>query len=185
MKRLKRLFIYPLIILFILFEEVIYRHLIQPLFDRIKLTYFVQYINKLIDQQNRYVILIMFASFFVIGELLGLASFALLASGLFFLGILAYTTKTLLALYAFLLLETQKEKLFSFAWFARSYTHTIQFIHYLQATTIYQDVHQLFFKIKRILHLMRYKRGLLMRLYRQTQLKRANNHQQKSAQRRL
>ncbi|MCH9742776.1 MAG: hypothetical protein K0U21_06155 [Proteobacteria bacterium] len=176
MKQMKRILLYPLVVLFILFEELIYRHFIQPIFARIKLTHVVQYINGFISRQNRYTILILFMSFFVIGELLGLISFALLASGLFFLGILAYSIKTLLALYAFILLETQKTKLFSFSWFAYAYTRTLQFIHYIQATSVYQEIHLLFAKTKRLLKLIRHKRGLLLRLYRQTQLRRSKAH---------
>lgn len=145
---LKRLLLYPLVLLFILFEELIYRKFIGPVFAIIRQWALIRRFNDYIGQQSRYVILVMFLSFFTVAEVLGFVSLALLASAQVLMGVIFYLVKTLLALYSFMLLELHKEKLFSFLWFSFVYKKIISFVHFVKASSIYREIASTANKIK-------------------------------------
>ncbi len=114
---LKRVIFYPVILLFIVFEELVYKQIALPIFNVIKNWRLIARLNGFIGSQNRYVILFIFLLFFVSLEILGITSLMLFAKGVFLFGVIMCFIKSLIALYSFIILELQKEKLFIFAWF--------------------------------------------------------------------
>lgn len=144
----KRVWLYPLVLLFIVFEDVIYRHLILPAFSLVRRWHVFMQLHQWLTAQNRYFILLMFVACFGIGELLGAASFIMLTVGWLGLALMLYVVKTLLAFYAFVLLESQKEKLFSFAWFAWLYEQVIRGVNWIKHSQVYLELHQFMMMVR-------------------------------------
>lgn len=139
-KLLKRIALYPLVILYILFEELIYNAVILPVGERIKALQVIQRLNALLSRFGRYAILLTFVLLFVLSEGLGAAALVMLAQGLVLIGVSLYAIKTLLGIYAFVILHHHKETLFSFGWFAYIYDKVVVALDAIKSSNAYQDV---------------------------------------------
>lgn len=139
-KLLKRLALYPLVILYILFEELVYNAVILPVSERIRSLQIIQRLNALLARFGRYAILLTFVLLFVLSESLGAAALVMLAQGLVLVGVGLYAIKTLLGIYAFVILHRHKETLFSFGWFAYTYGKVVAVLDAIKSSTAYVEI---------------------------------------------
>lgn len=159
---LKRATLYPLAVLFIIFDDLIYRKIVTGIFSAIKSWGIIQWIDGIIDKQNRYVILVVFLLCFVTGEGLGMVSIAAAVSGHVVEAVLIYIIKIILALYAFVILNQQKDKLFSFGWFRYAYDKVVWLVSRIKSSIIYSEVNNTLHQVKRYLY-VRSRKGALLR----------------------
>jgi hypothetical protein len=149
-KLLKRIALYPLVILYILFEELVYNAVILPVSDRIKSLQVIQRLNALLARFGRYAILITFVLLFVASEGLGATALVMLAQGLVLIGVGLYVVKTLLGIYAFVILHHHKETLFSFGWFAYTYGKIVAVLDVIKSSSAYLEVIAIAHQVKKV-----------------------------------
>jgi hypothetical protein len=147
-KLLKRLALYPLVILYILFEELVYNAVILPVSERIRSLQVIQRLNILLARFGRYAILLTFVMLFMLSEGLGAAALVMLAQGLVLIGVVLYAVKTLLGIYAFVILHHHKETLFSFAWFVYTYGKVVAVLDKIKSSGAYLEVVAVAHKVK-------------------------------------
>ncbi len=159
---------YILVLLYILFEEIIWEQFAKPLFRYLKYLRLFEKFEAFLAKQNRYTILLFFLIVLVVAELLGVASAIVAVQGYIITAIIAYGLKLLLAAFAFWVLNTQKSKLLSFGWFAYLYEKTIAIKRYIQESPIYKRIIKISQKVKLYLklRLTNFKNYILNRFWR-------------------
>ena len=118
--RLRNLFLYALVLVFLVFEEV-WEVLRDLLAFRRYYPRLMAAVNAYTSRQNRYLVLFIYLSLFVPMELLGLASAALAAEGYWKSALLMYASKGLVAIPAIDIFVANRDKLLSFGVIAWGY----------------------------------------------------------------
>jgi hypothetical protein len=131
-----------LIFIYILFEEFIWNTAVKPIIHYIASFHFYQrFLDYVRLRAGRFSVLILFMIPFALGEVIGTLS-AIMATKLhLYSAALLYTMKIPLIVVALGILQSGKEKLLSFGWFALCYTWVITQIDKLHASRLYQQVH--------------------------------------------
>jgi hypothetical protein len=129
---------YLLILLYILFEEIVWERLAEPLYERFRALKILQRLERGVLRLPRGIILLLFLGLFLLVEGAGLAAGALLVGGYPLYGMLLYALKIPVAAMTFWLFRVSREKLMSFAWFAAAYRRLMAWIAWLKATEIYR-----------------------------------------------
>jgi hypothetical protein len=143
MNRLFRKFIaliqYVLVLLFILFEELIWEGVAEPIYGYIRSLRILRRLERVIAEVNRYLLLGIFVALFVAVELAGIAAGVLMVRGMGLYGLGLYALKIPIAAFTFWLFRVSREKLLSFGWFRWSYEKILAFTAWLKALPIYRD----------------------------------------------
>lgn len=142
-----------LIIVYIVLEELIWEQFAKPLFRYLKYLKILERFECFLQKQNRYVILFLFLFLLVIEELMGLITPVVIIKGFILLAAAIYIVKILLAALAFWVLNTQKETLLSFWWFALLYKKVLFFSQWLKSTSVYKQAIKAYTKAKLYLKL--------------------------------
>ena len=168
LRKLFYIFQFTLVLLYILLEELIWERFAKPLFRYLKYLKLFEKFEAFLAKQNRYTILLFFLFVLVIAELLGVLSAVIAVQGHLIAAIIAYGLKLLLAAFAFWVLNTQKRKLLSFAWFAYLYDKTIAIKEYIQERAIYKQIIEISQRVKLSLKLryVNFKNYILNRFWR-------------------
>ncbi len=157
-----------LVLIYIVLEELIWEQFAKRIFRYLKYLKLFERLEEFLSHQNRYTILFLFLIILVIAEFMGIATPIIMLKGHILLAVLVYGVKLLLAAFAFWMLNTQKSKLLSFAWFAYLYKQVIAIKERIVTSEIYKSVLvqirkiKTYFKIKYI----EFKNFLLNRLWR-------------------
>ena len=143
---------YLLVILFIIFEELIWEQIALPFAKYLSSLRLLQLLQRAIYRTNRYLILIIFLLIFLSVEFAGVIAGVLIVRGMIILGILLYMLKIPIAIFTFWLFNISKDKLLSFTWFKWSYENILNFIEWLKTLYIYQKSMIVANKIKQNLY---------------------------------
>lgn len=149
MRKLYQIPIYFLVLLFILFEDLIWRKIAEPianLFKKIEFFHFVEV--KVLANMNSYSVLALFLSLFIVVEILGIVAIALIGKGLLVSGILLYVGKIPVASFAFWIFKVSKEKLLVISWFNKIYLLVVKFIEFVKNTSYYNNSIDFYHKLK-------------------------------------
>ena len=142
MKKLLRTLLIPveylLVLLYILFEEIVWEGIAEPIYEAVRSLRILQRLERGILRLHRGVILLLFLGLFVAVEGAGLAAGALLVGGYPLYGMLLYALKIPVAALTFWLFRVSREKLMSFGWFAAAYERLMGWIAWLKASEIYR-----------------------------------------------
>ena len=138
-RRLKILIQFSLVFLFILFEEIIWESLAEPIYEKIQSLRILQRLQLFIKKTNRYVLLSIFVVLLLGVEGAGLMAGVFLVQGKVVWGGLLYMLKVPIAGFTFWLFKVSKNKLLSFYWFRWSYEKLIEGIEWLKSTEIYHS----------------------------------------------
>jgi len=141
----------PLVIIFILFEEVIWEGIAQPIYNKFRSLRVLQKIETKLQVTHRSVILFSFIIIFVIVEAAGIFAGILFVQGQILLGLGLYITKIPIAAFTFWLFKVSKEKLLSYGWFDWIYTKIMTLFEWLKSLEIYQSTMQNVRKVKEII----------------------------------
>ncbi|HHB94566.1 MAG TPA: hypothetical protein ENK88_05445 [Campylobacterales bacterium] len=128
-----------LVFLFILFEEIIWEGLAEPIYQKIQSLQILQKLQLLINKSNRYIVLSIFISLLLSVEGAGLIAGLFFVQGKIILGGLLYMVKIPIAGFTFWLFSVSKAKLLSFDWFAWAYDKLMSVIDLLKSTDIYKS----------------------------------------------
>ncbi|CAA6802142.1 MAG: Bll5565 protein [uncultured Sulfurovum sp.] len=139
-QRLLLVFQFILVFLFILFEEIIWEGIAQPIYNKIQSLRIVQKLEVQIQHTHRYVVLAVFSTLLLAVEAAGLLAGVFFVQGHMLLGLVLYVAKIPIAAFVFWLFKAAKEKLLSFHWFNWGYKKLMLGLDWLKERKSYQDM---------------------------------------------
>ncbi len=128
-----------LVLIYIIFEELIWEGIAKPIYDAVHSLKILQKIELKLQNVNATLILVIFVILLAMVETLGIYAGILFVSGKPFLGASLYLTKIPIAAFTFWLFRVTEEKLMQFDWFKWIYDLMMQWIDWLKSLQIYQD----------------------------------------------
>ena len=128
-----------LVLLFILFEELIWEEIAEPIYYRIRSLKFLKRMEELLEYTPKTVILLLFLLIFVSVEAAGITAGIFILQGKIILGTLLYLSKIPIAAFTFWLFNASKDKLLSFGWFAWIYEKLTAIFDWVKSRRIYKD----------------------------------------------
>ena len=151
-----------LILIYLLLEELVWHNIAEPIVKYLKYLNLAKRVELFLKRQNRYVVLVIFLSMFIVAEGLGLLTPIFIAKGLAFMGVVMYGFKIVLATFAFWIFNTQKEALLSFKFIDYSYRKITFYIDKIKHSELYISVVTRLKEIKTyIKHKFRYLKELI------------------------
>lgn len=130
---------YLLVVVFILFEELIWEGIAEPIYGYLRSLKVLQRLELFVSSLNRYVLLTLFVGLFAAVESAGIAAGVLLVNGMVFYGIALYALKIPIAAFVFWLFRVSRERLLDFGWFRWSYEKIITLFDWFKALPVYRD----------------------------------------------
>jgi len=130
----------PLIILFILFEEIIWEGIAEPIYTQVKSLHILAKLEAKLAIIPANLVLFLFVFIFSLVEVAGLVAGYYLVRGQVLLGVCIYLSKIPIAGFTFWMFKVCKEKLLSFAWFAWIYHKLIALFEKIKSMSLYQNL---------------------------------------------
>jgi len=137
------------IIAYILLEEFVWESIAEPIYRYIHSLQLTQKMEAVVDEANRYTILLMFLFIFIAVESVGLYAGVLMLAGMPVRALSLYALKVPIATVAFWLFRSAKEKLLSFVWFAFLYETVTKISKWIKSLEMYRDAIEILNRIKR------------------------------------
>ncbi len=137
--KLISLFQLILVMIYIVFEELIWEGIAHPIYTFVHSLKILQKVEVALHGVNRYVILVIFVVLLVFVEAFGLYAGYLFVSGQAALGLSIYLAKIPIAAFTFWMFRVTEDKLMRFGWFKWIYDLVIQFIDWLKSLDIYMS----------------------------------------------
>jgi len=128
-----------LVLLFILFEEVVWEGVAKPIYSYVHSLKVLQKIEAWLQGVNATIILVIFVVMLASVEMLGLYAGVLFVSGQAALGVMLYLTKIPIAAFTFWMFRVTESKLMQFGWFKWLYEKLMQAIDWLKSLEIYRS----------------------------------------------
>jgi len=126
-----------LVIIYILFEELIWEGIAKPIYEAIHSLKILQKIERKLQHVNASVILVIFVVLLSIVEAFGIYAGMLFVSGQVALGLALYISKIPIAAFTFWLFRVTEDKLMTFAWFKWLYMKMLDAIEWLKTREVY------------------------------------------------
>jgi len=128
-----------LVMIFIIFEELIWEGVAKPIYEAIHSLKILQKIEAKLQDINAYVILVIFVVLLATVETFGIYAGMLFMSGQVLLGLALYISKIPIAAFTFWLFRVSEDKLMQFEWFKWLYEKMMAGISWLKSRKIYLD----------------------------------------------
>ena len=127
-----------LVIIYIIFEELIWEGIAKPIYEFIHSLKVLQKVETILHGLNAYVILVIFVVLLGIVEALGIYAGVLFVSGMMWHGMTLYLAKIPIAAFTFWIFRITEDKLMQFGWFKWMYDQIIKAIDWLKSSEMYQ-----------------------------------------------
>ncbi len=131
-----------LVVIFIVFEEVIWEAIAKPIYAYIHELHLLQTLQTRLQKVNRYVLLVLFLVLLVSVEGAGLFAGVMAVQGRVISAALLYSLKIPIAAFTFWLFHATESKLLSFGWFKWAYERTVALFAWIKSREIYQETMQ-------------------------------------------
>jgi len=131
-----------LVLIYILFEELIWEGIARPIYDFIHSLKILHKVEEMLHAVNAYVILVVFVVLLGLVEALGIYAGILFVSGQALLGMTLYITKIPIAAFTFWMFRITEDKLMQFGWFKWIYDWIMKGIDWLKSLEVYQSTMQ-------------------------------------------
>ena len=128
------------VMVYIIFEEVIWEGIARPTYAYINGLRVLQRIEMKLDDANPSLILVSFVVLLLIVEAFGLYAGVLFVSGQVVFGAVLYAAKIPVAAFTFWLFRVTEEKLMQFRWFKWFYERIMEGIDWLKSCKIYIEI---------------------------------------------
>jgi len=128
-----------LVLIFIVFEELIWEGIAYPVYRYVHSLQILQKVEAKLHLVNRYVILVIFVVMLASVEAFGLYAGYLFVSGNVLLGLSIYLGKIPIAAFTFWMFRVTEDKLMKFGWFKWLYDRVMQFIDWLKSLEVYKS----------------------------------------------
>lgn len=148
LNQLFRLILSVGVFLYILFEELIWDQVAEPIYNYVRSLRLLHAIENRVKTFKPISILILFLALFIQVEALGIVALGLIAQGNPVLGISLYLAKLPVAAFTFWLFKVCKDILMTFAWFKYSYESLETGIALIKASAIHQNIIALLVRTK-------------------------------------
>ena len=126
-----------LVLVYIIFEELIWEGIAKPIYTAIHSLKILQKIEIKLQHVNASVILVIFVLLLSIVEAFGIYAGMLFVSGQMVLGLALYISKIPIAAFTFWLFRVTEDKLMTFAWFKWLYEKIMAAIDWLKSREMY------------------------------------------------
>jgi len=147
-KRVVSLLQLLLVIIYIIFEELIWEGIAKPVYRMVHALKILHKIEMKLHEVSGAVILVFFTVLLGMVEALGIYAGVLFVSGEVMLGILLYISKIPIAAFTFWVFRITEDKLMEFRWFAWLYHKLMQAIEWVKARDIYHSTIDRLYDIK-------------------------------------
>lgn len=137
-----------LILLFIIFEEIIWEGIAQPIYNYVHSLNLVQRLEKHLSKVNSYIALFIFVTLLIVVEAAGLLAGVLFVKGKMITGATLYIAKIPLAAFTFWIFKVTKFKMLSFSFVAWIYKRIMAFMNWLKSLETYQELMERLKKLK-------------------------------------
>lgn len=137
-----------LVIIYIIFEELIWEGVAKPIYETIHGLKILQKIEAKLEHVNASVILFIFIVLLSIVEAFGIYAGVLFVSGQVALGLILYIAKIPIAAFTFWLFRITEDKLMQFGWFKWLYDWIMQAIEWLKTREMYVKTMERLGKVK-------------------------------------
>lgn len=139
------------VLLFILFEEIVWEGLAKPIYTYVHRLRILKKVERGLKRMNKTVILVIFVVMLVFVELLGIYAGVLFVSGQVLLGMMLYLSKIPIAAFTFWMFRVTKQKLMRFGWFKWLYEKLMAAVAWIKALEIYTQTMARLSKVKQSL----------------------------------
>lgn len=126
-----------LVIIYIIFEELIWEGIAKPIYEAIHSLKILQKLEAKLQHVNPSVILVIFVILLSVVEAFGIYAGMLFVSGQVLLGLSLYLSKIPIAAFTFWLFRVTEEKLMTFGWFKWLYEKMMAMIDWLKSREMY------------------------------------------------
>jgi hypothetical protein len=147
-RKIINFFLTIVVLVYILFEELVWERFAEPLIAYINRLEILSRLERILQDVNSKLILVIFVLMFVAVEFQGIYAGALFLKGEILYGALLYAGKIPIAAFTFWLFRVTKHKLLEFGWFARAYHWLMGVIEKIKESGVYHDVKKRTAKIK-------------------------------------
>jgi len=137
--KLISLFQLILVMIYIIFEELIWEGIAKPIYEAIHSLKILQKVETKLQHINPYVILVIFVVLLATVETFGIYAGMLFMSGQVLLGLALYISKIPIAAFTFWLFRVTEDKLMQFGWFKWLYEKLMAGIAWLKSREIYVE----------------------------------------------
>ena len=148
LNQLFRLILTVGVFLYILFEELIWDQVAEPIYNYVRSLRLLHAIENRVKTFKPISILILFLALFIQVEALGIVALGMIAQGNPVLGVALYLAKLPVAAFTFWLFKVSKDILMTFAWFKYSYDSLETGIAFIKASAIHQSIMALLVRTK-------------------------------------
>ena len=128
-----------LVIVFIIFEEIVWEGIAKPIYEWIHSLKILLKLETLLNKLPSWMILALFVVLLIAVELLGVVAGGLFLSGYILLGLGLYAIKIPIAAFTFWMFKVTDSKLMQYGWFAWIYKKVMAFIEWMKSLEIYQS----------------------------------------------
>ena len=128
-----------LVIIYIIFEELIWDGIAKPIYEAIHSLKVLQKVEAKLQHVNASVILVIFVVLLAIVETFGIYAGMLFVSGKVLLGLGLYLSKIPIAAFTFWLFRVTEDKLMQFGWFKWLYEKMMAGIDWLKSREVYSS----------------------------------------------
>ncbi len=147
--RLTSLFQLLIVIIYIIFEELIWEGVAKPIYETIHALKILQRIEAKLQKVSASVILVIFIVLLAIVEAFGIYAGVLFVSGQVMLGLVLYISKIPVAAFTFWLFRVTEDKLMQFGWFKWLYEWIMRVIEWLKTREMYVKTMQRLGEVKK------------------------------------
>jgi hypothetical protein len=137
-----------LVVIFIVFEEIIWEGFAKPVYVFIHELHVLQRLQTKLQSVNRYLILILFMILLIGVEAAGLTAGVMAVKGMVVSAVLLYAVKIPIAAFTFWLFRATEKKLLSFKWFKYLYEKTVALFAWIKTREIYQSTVEMMKELK-------------------------------------
>jgi len=137
-----------LVMIYIIFEELIWEGIAKPIYELIHSLEILQTLEAKLQHMNAYVILVIFVVLLATVETFGIYAGMLFVSGQILLGLALYISKIPIAAFTFWLFRASEEKLMQFGWFKWLYEKMMAGITWLKSRDMYMETMEQLKRIK-------------------------------------
>ena len=126
-----------LVLIYIIFEELIWEGLAKPIYEAIHRLKILEKVEEKLQHVNAYFILVIFVVLLLTVEIFGIYAGMLFVSGQVLLGLGLYISKIPIAAFTFWLFRVTEDKLMTFTWFKWLYEKMMVAIDWLKSREMY------------------------------------------------
>jgi len=126
-----------LVIIYIIFEELIWEGVAKPIYEAIHSLKMLQKVEAKLQHVNPSIILVIFVLLLSVVEAFGIYAGMLFVSGQILLGLSLYLSKLPIAAFTFWLFRVTEDKLMTFGWFKWLYEKMMAAIDWLKSREMY------------------------------------------------